>query len=43
LALFTSFGDGVSAKLDEVGSRGEVGRREKFWGKKKVEKTNNFG
>jgi hypothetical protein len=40
--------DGVSAKSSEVGRRvevggREVGRRETFWGREKVEKTNNFG
>jgi hypothetical protein len=33
----------MSTKSDEVGRRGEVSRRENFWGRKEVEKTNNFG
>jgi len=31
---FLSFDFGVSAKWGEVGRRGEVGKREKLWGKK---------
>jgi hypothetical protein len=29
--------------MGDVNRTGEVGRREKFWGREKAEKINNFG
>jgi hypothetical protein len=47
LQVLLSSGNGVNTKLGEVGRKGEVGwrevgRREKLWGRKEVEKTKNF-
>jgi hypothetical protein len=42
LQALPSFADGVRTKWGKVGRR-EVGRREKLWGRKEVEKTKSFG
>jgi hypothetical protein len=33
----------VGGRKGDINRRGEVGRRENFWGKEEAEKTKNFG